>query len=135
MAVAPTDLIRPLGPVTPELFPGTPSNKLETDLAEYIARAEADERVVNEPNTAKTDRLVRALALYFIFDDVFIAMNARPLTVQVTEKGGHGYSTEQIRNTRAMRDGFLQEFTGLLTPSVTGVSKKSNAAVPNVFTF
>jgi hypothetical protein len=135
MAVTPTSLIRPLGPITPELFPGKPSNVLEQELEEYIDRAETDNRVVNEPNTERIDPLVRALTLYYVFNDAYIAANARPLTVQVTEKGGHGFSTEQIRNLRALRDQYLAEFTGLLTPSATGVSKKANAAVRNVFTW
>lgn len=135
MAVTPTSLIRPLGPISPELFPGTPSNVLEQDLEEYINRAESDERVLSEPNVGKLDRLVRSLALYFVFDTAYISANARPLTVQVTEKGGHGFSTEQIRNLRALRDQYLAEFTGLLTPSAASTTKSANSAVRTVFTW
>jgi hypothetical protein len=135
MAVEAVDLIQPNGPVSNLLFPGVPSNVLEENLTIYLGRATVDPRIVSEPNADKTDSLVRALALHLVFQDAFIEMNARPLSVQQTEKGGHGFSTEQIRNMRALADKYLLEFMGLLTPKAGSAKKGGTQAVKTKVTW
>lgn len=135
MAVAAADLKKPKGPVTNLLFPGVDSNVLDANLEAYIATAEADARIVAEPDATKMDRLVRALALHLTFQDAYIEANARPIQLSVAEKGGHGYSTEQIRNLRTLSQNFLDEFLALLTPNAGTARRGGTTAVANHFTF
>jgi hypothetical protein len=135
MAVEAADLKPPKGPVAAALFPGVQSNVLDANLEAYIARAETDARITSEPDSTKTDGLVRALALHYVFNDAFIEMNLKPLTLQVAEKGGHGYSMEQVRNVRQLADKYLQEFLGLLTPRTGTAGKGGTKAVPNRYSF
>jgi hypothetical protein len=135
MAVTAADLKKPHGPITPELFPGVASNVLDANLEVYIDRATADSRIVAEPDTSKTDGLVRNFALYLAFNDAFIEMNAKPLTLSVTEKGGHGFSTEQIRNMRTLAEKYLSDFLALLTPKAGSARRGGTVAVPNKYSF
>lgn len=135
MAVTAADLKKPKGPVTNLLFPGVDSNVLDANLEAYIATAEADSRIAAEPDASKTDRLTRALALHLAFQDAYIEANARPLQLNVAEKGGHGYSAEQLRNLRTLAQGFLDEFLLLLTPSQGTARRGGTKAVANHYTF
>lgn len=109
MPVAPADLLAPKGPVTTTLFPGEGVPELTVRLQQYIDNGEADSRVAAMP-ADQQDALVRNYALYQVFRDVHIRMTAEPLTVSVTDKGGHGYSTEQIKSMKELRDRFLGDF-------------------------
>lgn len=135
MAVAAEDLRVPNGPVTPAMFPGTPVNVLDANLTAYIGRAVEDRRILAEPDTAKTDSLIRALALHLAFQDAYIEMNAKPIMLNVSEKGGHGYSVEQIRNMRILADNWLNEFLALLTPRTGTAGRGGTKAIPNKYTF
>lgn len=129
------DLMPPKGPVAPALFPGVQSNVIEANLTAYLSRAEGDARIAAETDESKTDSLVRALALHYVFQDAYIEMNAKPLTLQVAEKGGHGYSMEQVRNVRVMAEQYIEEFLGLLTPKIGTATKGGTRAVPNRYSF
>jgi hypothetical protein len=135
MAITAADLKQPKGPITPAMFPGVASNVLDANLEIYIDTATADSRITADPDQSKTDQRVRALALYSVFNDAFIEANAKPLTLTQSEKGGHGYSIEQVRNWRRLADGFLVEFLGLLTPSAGSARRGGTVAVSNSYTF
>lgn len=135
MALTFEDLRTPAGPITQKLFPGTNKSALNAILAGYIVRAQADSRVMNEPDDAKKDPIARAMALHYAFTDVVVRMSAEPLTMTIAEKGSHGYSTEQIRNMRALADQFLAEAEGLMTPTSTAVLATLNVHVPTRVTF
>lgn len=133
MSVVAEDLLQPKGPVTNLMFPGVPSNLLAVNLTAYIVRASEDTRILTEPDSTKTDRLIKYLALHFVFQDSYIEMNSRPLTVTQTEKGSHGFSTEQIRNMRALSEQWFGEFLSLLTPSTASTKRGITRSVRNVF--
>lgn len=133
--ITPVDLRIPNGPVTQNLFPNEQGNVIDTRLQGYLDRAYADPRLTTEPDTAKHDRMARALALSFIFFDVFVRMSAEPATMQVAEKGGHGYDMEQIENMRTISEQYLQEFVGLLSPATNTNVGTPNRAVRNVYSF
>lgn len=135
MAVVADDLKKPKGPVSNLLFPGVDSNVLDANLTAYIATAETDPRITAEPDASKTDRLVRALALYLTFQDAYIEANARPLQINVAEKGGHGYSAEQIKNLRVLAQNFLDEFLLLLTPNTGTARRGGTKSVATNYTF
>lgn len=135
MAVAAADLKNPKGPVTPAMFPGVMSNVLDANLELYIDRAEADQRIIGDSDQSKTDVRVRALALYYVFHDVYVDMNAKPLQLAQTDKGSHGFSVEQIRNMRVLAEGYLEEFLGLLTPTAGSAILGRTTAVPNKYAF
>jgi hypothetical protein len=135
MATTHDDLRVPKGPVTPKLFPGTTKNKLNTLLDGYIDRAAADPRVTGETDNAKHDPITKALALHFIFEDVYVRMSSEPLNVNIAEKGGHGYNTAQIDNMRALSQKYLDEAVGLATVITTATNIGLNTRVKNIFTF
>jgi hypothetical protein len=130
MPILPTDLLEPGGPITPKLFPGEQSNVLSVRLQGYIDRALSDSRVAVAAGSTQ-DQMARALALHFAFTDVYIRMSAEPMTLNVAEKGGHGYTAEQIRNMRGLADKYLDDLLGFL-PGTTAV-RPGTMAVPNVF--
>lgn len=117
MAVTVQDLLTPNGPVDPSLFPGEGSNELGARLTAYIAKGTADPRVTGMP-VERRDGLVESYALYQAFRDAHLLMVAKPLTVNVAEKGGHGFSNEQIKSLAAMRDGYLSSFNNGLVLEV-----------------
>lgn len=131
----PASLLAPNGPVTPELFPGVHGNVLDANLRNYINRAFLDPRLTAETDTTKYPAMARALTLYYVFWDVYIRMNAQPKTLSVAEKGGHGYDMQQINNMRALAEGYLAEFSGLMTIIPTAKQSGLNASVRNRFSF
>lgn len=133
--IDPATLVSPYGPVSPELFPGVPSNVLLVNLQVYIDRAYADPRVINEPDPMRWDRIARNLALSMVFGDVFIRMNAQPKHVGVLEKGTHTYDMNQIREMQALSEKYLNEAISLLSVVVNTQSGRRNANVPTVFTW
>lgn len=134
-ALDPNSLLAPNGPVTPELFPNVPSNVLYANLLNYINRAFSDPRLTSEKDPTKYPSMARALTLYFVFWDVYIRMNAQPKTLTVSEKGGHGYDMQQINNMRALAEGYLAEFAGLMTVIPSAKQSGLNASVRNRFRF
>lgn len=121
MPLTPADLVSPLGPLDPKLFPGEDTNVLGDRLQAYIDNGYGDSRVEAMPPELQ-DGSVRAFALYQAFRDVHIRMLAQPLTVTITEKGGHIYSMEQITAMEKLRDKYLSDFEGgliIVPPSIT----------------
>lgn len=117
MAVTPDDLKVPNGPVAPSLFPGEGANELDARLQKYLDKGAADDRVTSMPVDLR-DGLVTNYALYQAFRDAHLLMVTKPLTVNVTEKGGHGFSNEQIKSLAAMRDQYLLAFNNGLVIDV-----------------
>lgn len=116
MAILPDDLRTPKGPADAALFPGEDTAAIDARLSAYIANAEVEPRIVAAPGGSQ-DGLVTNYALYQWFRDAHLLMVAKPLTVNVTEKGGHGYSNEQIKALAATRDGYWSAFLGGLPVS------------------
>lgn len=115
MPIIPDALLDPAGPVTPSLFPGEGVNELRVRLQQYIDNATAEEAVVAAP-ADRQDGMVRAHSLMQVFTAVYIRLSTEPLTVTVTEKGGHGYSAEQIRNMRDLAAKYRADYEGLIVP-------------------
>ncbi len=135
MGLTADNLRVPNGPITQVLFPGKTIEEVDDDLLGYIERAKSDSRVANEPDAARKTPITKALALSFVFSDIFIRLNAEPLNVNLTDKGGHGYSMEQIQNFEVLAEKYLDEAVALLTPISTSASAKLNYAAPNIFTW
>jgi hypothetical protein len=114
MALTAVDLIQPKGPVDMALFPGLQSNVVSAIVDQYLTTAYNDERVAAQTDVNRKDMLAQAWALYLVFGTVYTRMLAEPLTVNLTDKGSHGYSTEQIRGMAGLRDKYLADFNGLI---------------------
>lgn len=114
MPVVATDLMSPAGPVEAYLFPGEDSNVIEARLSGYLQAGYDDERVAAQTDAALKDKLVRPYALARVYSAVLERLSAQPATVQVTEKGGHGYSTEQIKTFKDLAAKYERDFLGLL---------------------
>lgn len=112
MAVLPDQLLAPEGPITPLLFPGEGVTELKVRLQAYIDNASLRPEVVSG-DPARVDGMMIAYALYTAFTDVYIRLSAQPLTINVTEKGGHGYSAEQLRNFKALASKYWDDFVAL----------------------
>ncbi len=137
MAIDPAELLSAQGgPLDMVLFPGEQSNQVEARLQAYLDRAYADARVSIQQDQTVKDNLARAYALYLAFESVYLRMSAEPLSVQVTEKGGHGYSTEQIRNMKYASDKYLADFNGLLVvPGSTRNQRLGSMSIRNTVDF
>lgn len=135
MPLAAADLIAPNGPIGPTLFPGEGSNELAARIDGYLASAYADSRVTALDNDGTRDRGARALALYTAFTDVYIRMSAEPLTVNIAEKGSHGYSAAQLQNMKNLAAGFLAELEDLIPIETADVVVRGTKSVKNVFVF
>lgn len=112
-------LLQPAGPIDPKLFPGEGRKALGIRLEAYVDRAYLEPRVADmdvdtEDNVALQDRAARAYALYLAFMDVYTRMLTEPVTVAIAEKGSHGYTMAQINAMKALADGYLVEFEGLV---------------------
>lgn len=113
-ALTAADLLSPTGPVESFLFPEEDSNVLEARLTQYLANAYADERVAAQQDDVRKNGLARNWALNLVYTAVYTRLSSEPATLTVTEKGGHGYSTEQIRNIKSLADKYWNDFLGLL---------------------
>lgn len=122
MAVVANDLLIPNGPVDAKLFPGLASTDLSVLIEGYILSGAQDPFVlVADP--ALKDRMTRLRALEYVFTAVYVRMSAEPVTVNVAEKGGHSYSTEQLRNIKAIAMQYRAEFESLIPAVTSGGSK------------
>lgn len=111
----------PNGPVEAFLFPKEGLRAIAARLTQYLKNGYEDPRVAPlSDDLQRYDKLARAWALYQVYRAVYTRMSAQPLTVAVTEKGSSGYSSEQIRNMKAIADGYLAEFDGLLVVTPYG---------------
>ena len=121
--VTPANLLAPAGPIDPKLFPGLGSNEMTVLLQSYIDTASLQSAVVSAPAT-RVNGMVKAYALYLIFDAVYIRMSSEPLTLAVTEKGSHSYNMEQVRNMRGLSERYMTEYQNLVmlatAPNLTG---------------
>lgn len=106
-------LLSPVGPVEAFLFPGEDSNVLTARLQQYLDNAYADARIAAQPETL-ANQLAQAFALNLVYTAVYTRLSAEPLNVQVTDKGGHGYSAEQIKSIKSLADKYWADFLGLL---------------------
>lgn len=113
MAVLPVDLLKPKGHLAPALFPGVPVNRLKVEVQEYIDQGQAKVDA-DSVSGANADAAVRAWAYHLAFEAAFVAANARPLTVSITEKGSHGYSAAQIANLKALSEKWEGRYDALL---------------------
>lgn len=142
MALVATDLITPNGPLSLVLFPNIDAKALETKVGVFLTHAYNDPRVAavtesddSDQALAKEERMAKALALYAAYSEVYQRMVAEPLTVNVAEKGGHGYSTAQIAAMKDIRDGYRDAFEDELPVEETIPSTNFNSAVQNRFTW
>ena len=109
MAITAADLIEPKGPVTAELFPNTKRRDLEAKLAEYITAAYLDSRVAAQTGDTDKNKAATLYCLWRVYRAVHLTMTRRPLNLTVTEKGGHAYSIDQIREMKKLADEALAE--------------------------
>jgi hypothetical protein len=114
MPIAAADLMSPAGPVEGYLFPGEDSNVIEARLAGYVDAAYNDERIAGQTDAALKDKLARPFALYRVYASVVERLSANPATITVSEKGGHGYTAEQIKTFKDLAAKYWSDFLGLL---------------------
>jgi hypothetical protein len=136
MAVAAAALIEPTGPLTTSLFPGEDGNALAVRVDAYLTAALTDPRVaaIIAADGTKTDAAKTAYALFRAYSAVVQRMNSEPLTVNVTEKGGHGYSTAQIGAMQQLADKYDAALDALLPVASQPVAGLS-VGIPNVFSW
>ncbi len=94
----------------------------EVVIEEYVEAAYAEPRVASLTAGARQDHAARAFTYYRVYADAYQAMLDRPASLTVTEKGGHAYSSEQLKGMKALVDQYLAEFEGLVEPEVETVA-------------
>lgn len=135
MAVVPAQLLAPSGPITPLLFPGEDTNALTSRLQAYIDNAGLRSEVIAAAgDVPRADNMIIAFALWTAFTDVYIRMSAQPLTINVTEKGGHGYNTEQLRNMKALAQKYWDDFVNLQIVPVPATTPGATPGTQSVST-
>lgn len=100
----------PAGPVEGFLFPGEDSNVIEARLTGYIEAAYNDERIAAQTDAALQDKLARPFALSRVYSAVVERLSANPATITVSEKGGHGYTAEQIKTFKDLAAKYWSDF-------------------------
>lgn len=105
------DLIEPNGPIEIGLFLGEVNDSiaLGARVTAYLAQAYVDSRVVAAAaDTNVQNRKAKAFVLYTAYMAAYRLMLRSPLTVNVNEKGSHGYSTKQIDAMKQLADDQLE---------------------------
>lgn len=131
------DLIEPTGPLTTTLFPGDDAHALSTRAEAYIAAAAGDSRVaaIIAADASKADAATRAYALWRAYTAAWQRMSLEPITVNVQEKGSHGYSTAQLANIKALADGYVADLEAMVPAPTTESVPLGTTAVANQFTW
>lgn len=117
MAVVPSDLIQPQGPVSASFFPDDAAPPAVGDgsvlgrLDAYIARAVTK---VTPYGLTNPDPAVRDWALHLAFEDAYLLMASRPANeTALGGLGSVGYSSEQLkalaRKSEEYREAFIAE--------------------------
>jgi hypothetical protein len=137
--LTPAALIDPVGPLETRLFPGEDAITLTARVQAYLDAGYADSRIVaigddTPADAALQDQMARAYALWRAYDAVYQRMLSEPLTVNVAEKGGHGYSTAQIDGMQARAEQYLAELNALIpVPISTTTIYPGTTSVPTLF--
>lgn len=136
----PSSLLAPGGPVTIALLAGDADAKAfgtkeaVAALTAHLTAAYADDRVAALPVGSTRDAAARSFALWKIHLAAYVGMLNRPATLTVTEKGGHGYSSEQIKGMKALADQYQAEFDDVVT-TVPAARARSEPFVRSYLTF
>lgn len=117
------DLLSPKGPLDALLFPGEASNVLAARLDQYLATAYAKTEVAAQTDPDLQNSLAYNWALYLAFSFVHMRMSAEPITLNVAEKGSHGYSQAQIDTMKRFADKYHSDFKTLLIMPGVSVSR------------
>lgn len=94
----------------------------ESVIGEYVHAAYEEPRVAALTAGATQDTAARAFSYYRVYSDAYQAMLDRPASLTVTEKGGHAYSSEQLRGMKALVDQYLAEFEDVVAPDVDAIA-------------
>lgn len=129
MAIDPLSLLSPKGPVTRSVLGSAAQmastigrTEAETLIAEYVAAAYENDRVVALAEGALRDKGARAYTVWKIFSEALQWMIDRPASVKVDEKGSHAYTDKQLAAMQAIVDDYKQELEDALTPPEETVS-------------
>lgn len=121
MAVAPADLIQPVGPIDPSLFPTLDPTGLADYVQAYITDGEA--RHADVP-LSERDALVRPWACYRAFSAAYVRLNAEAASVTFAGDGSGSRLASQINNIGALAAAYLAEYQTALAvvePQPVGV--------------
>jgi hypothetical protein len=136
MALDPASLLARRGPVTIALLAGDADPKsfgkkeALAALTDYIAAANADERVAAVADETIRDKAARAFVLWQVYNDAYVGMLNRPASVTVTDKGSHGYTAAQIAGMKAIADDYQSQLETILASVAT---ESSTPAPRDVF--
>jgi len=107
----------------------------EEVIEEYVEAAYDESRVAALTAGSAQDTAARAFTYYRVYADAYQAMLDRPASLTVTEKGGHAYSSEQLKGMKALVDSYLAEFEDVVTPGVAVTHAPRKVAVRTFVSF
>jgi hypothetical protein len=126
------DLLDPVGPIQPGLFPKDTPQALSTRLDGYIAIGMG----LTTALTTTRDRACYFYALYRAWDAVYSMLIARPSEIRQDGDSTTKYSDAQLRAAQAARDDALAQYNGLLTALPVDVELlPSSQFTHNIYTF
>ena len=137
MAVVPADLLDPVGPVQPGLFPDdveAGGSVLTDRIQGYIDKGVA--LTTGIVSGTDQDRAVYWYAIYRVWDAVYSMMIARPALIRQDQAETTEYSKEQLLAAKQARDEAYGQYTGIVDV-VTSARKEiipASTSVPTQFT-
>ena len=135
MAVTPSNLLAPTGPVEPELFPGESegegSSALLNRLTSYVAQGVAKVSSLTFETTAKEDIAVEAWALYLAFRAAYTLTLARPARedFKVEVMGATEYQADQRDALKILADDYFGDYQNAIAD--TGADLAISSGIPS----
>lgn len=126
-----TDLIAPNGPIQPTFFP-TSALPVGVNLSglmdAYVTRAYADARVSTLTSETAKNTGAFSLAAYLALMDVYGRMLTEPTSVNIAEKGSHGYTKDQRDGIKALADQYLADLDALIPVPIPADAQRPTSA-------
>lgn len=132
MPLSPTDLLEPIGDLSPELFPGKDDAAIDTQLQAYLT--DGYSRVPVTVLGAEVDRAAAAWAYMRAYQNVLIRLSRTPATVSIANEGSQTVLGEQIRTFAKLATKWESEFNDIVGDAPTPDDTPTAAAI-NTYVF
>ena len=135
MAITPSNLLAPTGPVEPELFPGESedegSSALLNRLTSYVAQGVAKVSGITFETATKQDIAVEAWALYLAFRAAYTLTLARPARedFKVEVMGETEYQSDQRDALKILADDYFGDYQNAIAD--TGADLAISSGIPS----
>lgn len=112
MPLTPTDLLEPIGDLSPELFPGKDAAAIDTQLQAYLTDGYG--RVPATITGTSADNAAKAWAYTRAYQNVLIRLSRTPATANLTNEGSYTILGEQIRTFAKLATKWESEYNDII---------------------